>query len=189
MKSSILILIISILSFAACKKNQSADQWFTKEEQLSIINQSVRYSVKTPPDATHQTKFDSSFNWYYDIATKEYDWRAASKISHDEFYFLLTRKARSVWPAREAIGGKIKIDSKRNLIDYEEIFRTWKMAEDSLNIRAFELFDLMAMGKDLTPYQSKYKGDRYIEFPDDRWHFNKTDKRWRDKLIDSTRSN
>jgi hypothetical protein len=185
MKSSVLILIVSILSFAACKKNQSADQWFTKEEQLNIINQSVRYSVKTPPDATHQTKFDSTFNWYYDIATKEYDWWAASKISNDEFYFLMTRKARSVWPAREAIGGKIKVDSKRNLIDYEEIFRTWKMAEDSLNIRALELFGLMTKEKDLTPYRSKYKGDRYIEFPDDRYSWNRKEKKWMDTAMDS----
>ena len=187
MKSFLFLVIIVILFFSACSKNHSVEHWFTKEEQLKIINQSVRYSVKTPPDATHQTKFDTAFNWYYDIATKEYDWRAASKINDDEFFFLMTRKARSIWPAREAIGGKLKVDSKRNLVDYQEIFRTWKMAEDSLNTRAFELFDLMAKGKDLTPYRSKYKGDQYIEFPDDRYSWSNKEKKWMDSAIDSIR--
>jgi hypothetical protein len=185
MKSPLLVLVMIALSFAGCKKNYSVEQWFANEQQLKIINQGVRYSTKIPPDATHQTKFDSTFNWYYDIATKEYDWRAASKISDGEFYFLMTRKARSIWPAREAIGGRLKVDAETNLIDYEETFRTWKMAEDSLNTRAFELFDLMIKGKDLTPYRSKYKGDRYIEFPDGRYSWNSSEKKWMDAAMDS----
>jgi hypothetical protein len=101
----------------------------------------------------------------------------------------MTRKARSIWPAREALGGKIKLDSQKKILQYEEVFRTWKMAEDSLNSRAFELFDLMVAGKDLTPYRSKYKGDRYIEFPDDRFYFDKQTSRWRDNALDSLNIN
>jgi len=107
--------------------------------------------------------------------------------SDGSYYFLMTRKARSIWPAREAIGGKLKLDKELKLQEYEEIFRTWKMTEDSLNQRAFELFDLMVEEKDLTVYYSKFKGDRYIEFPDDRFFFDKKERKWKDRALDSVR--
>lgn len=183
-----LILLLFWFTAISCEyKPSSPDEWFTKEEQSKIISHAVHYSTKLPPDATHETKFDTAFNWYYALAVNEFDWRACAKINEKEYYFLMTRKARSIWPAREAIGGKLSIDANKMLTDYEEVFRTWKMAEDSLNTRAFELFNKMVKGEDLTSYRSKFKGDRYIEFPDDRYYFNKAERRWKDSLIDSIR--
>lgn len=187
MNKILLLLLLSAALFSCSTTPDKPEEYFTKDEQSKLISQAVRYSTKLPPDATQKTKFDSTFNWYYYIAAQEYDWRACAKINEKEYYFLMTRKARSIWPAREAIGGKLSIDINRNLIEYEEVFRTWKMAEDSLNNRAFELFKLMTQEKDLTPFTSKFKGDRYIEFPDDRWYFNKSEKRWRDRFLDSAK--
>jgi hypothetical protein len=187
MKKILLVSLVALL--AGCKKKdlRSPDEYFSKAAQAEIIKQSVRYSAKLPPQATQQTKFNSTFDSYYDLASAEYDWRACAPDSDHYYYFLMTRKARSIWPAREAIGGRLKVDADNHIQDYEEIFRTWKMAEDTLNTRAFELFDLMAKGKDLTPYQSRFKGDRYIEFPDQRFVFDKKEKRWRDNELDSLR--
>ena len=183
-------LMALLLIAGSCQKDfHDPDQFFSRDQQRKIIRQSVLYSTKLPPNATHETKYDSIFNWYYDIATAEYDIRACKPIGDGKYYYLMTRKARSIWPAREAIGGTFKVDQQDSLLDYNEEFRTWKMAEDSLNVRAFELFDLMVAGNDLAPYRTKYKGDRYIEFPDDRWYFNKKDKRWRDRFMDTTRIN
>ncbi|NOT75381.1 MAG: hypothetical protein HOP08_10655 [Cyclobacteriaceae bacterium] len=179
------IFLLSAVIISSCRKSTDPDLLFSREQQTRIIQQSVRYSAKLAPVATHATKFDSQFDSYYDKATAEYDIRALTPSNDSGYFFLMTRKARSIWPAREAIGGKLKLDVANNLLDYEEEFRTWKMTEDSLNDRSLELFNKMVDGKDLTPYRSKYKGDRYIEFPDDRWYFNKKDKRWRDRFVDS----
>ncbi len=187
MNKNLFLLLLCVFLYSCSTAPGKPDECFTKDEQSKLIGQVVRYSTKLPPDATQQTKFDSTFNWYYDIAAKEYDWRACTKINDKEYYFLMTRKARSIWPAREAIGGKLSVNADKALVDYEEIFRTWKMAEDSLNNRAFELFQLMTQQKDLTPYTSRYKGDRYIEFPDNRWYFHKEEKKWRDRSLDSAR--
>lgn len=174
-----------LILFQSCNKpSHSTGECFCNAQRDSIISQAVYYSVKLPPGATQETKSSSEYDWYYDRAAQEYDFRACV-ATNDGFYFLMTRKARSIWPAREALGGKIKINSQVKIQEYEEVFRTWKMAEDSLNSRAFELFDLMVAGKDLTPYRSKYKGDRYIEFPDDRFYFDKQAMRWRDSELDS----
>jgi hypothetical protein len=183
MKKSLLFLLVAITS---CSKNQDQpEQFFSPEQQSQVLKQVVHYSSKLPPNATHTNKFDTAFDWYYNAAAKECDIRKLKLNKDSTFYFLITRKARSIWPAREGIGGKLKVNRNFQLEDYEETFRTWKMTEDSLNNRAFELFDKMVQGKDLTPYYSKNKGDRYIEFPDDRWYFNKQEKKWRDKMADS----
>lgn len=189
MKSSPFFIVVFLFAgLISCKKDShNPNKFFTTDQQTKIVQQSVRYSAKLAPQSTHETKFDTAYNWYYEKAAMEYDLRAVKPDLEGSYFFLMTRKARSIWPAREAIGGKIKLDKNNNLIDYEEEFRTWKMTEDSLNTRAFELFDMMTQKKDLTSYRSKFKGDRYIEFPDDRWYFNKTDKRWRDRFIDSLR--
>jgi hypothetical protein len=181
-------IFICVTAFIwGCSSDKSTpDKYFSKEQQSSLILQTVRYSAKVPHGATHQTKFSKEFDKYYYIAAKETDFRKCeAAASNNGYFFLMTRQAKSIWPAREAIGGRFTLNEKDSLEEYEEIFRTWKMTEDSLNTRAFELFDLMVAGKDLTPYRSKYKGDRYIEFPDDRFFFSKEDKQWHDKALDS----
>jgi len=181
-----LFFLILACTFQCSKSDSSQpERFFSKDQQTAIIRQSVLYSVKLPPQATHETKFNHEFDWFYDLATQEYDIRALKMAPDSSYFFLMTRKARSIWPAREAIGGKLKLDAHLKLRGYEEVFRTWKMTEDTLNSRAFELFDLMVKGKDLTPFQSKYKGDRYIEFPDDRYYFDRQSRRWRDHDFDS----
>jgi hypothetical protein len=193
MKNHIITIIIFCCALLQACKNDAynPDKYFSKEQQSSIISQTVRYSAKLAPYATQSTKFSSEFDEYYGKAAAQYDLRKCVPDANEkgEYYFLMTRQARSIWPAREAIGGKFKVDNKNELVDYEEIFRTWKMTEDSLNTRAFELFDHMVKGDDLTPYRSKYKADRYIEFPDDRFTFNKKDKQWQDSAFDSLKLN
>jgi hypothetical protein len=181
--------IVILFAFCSCQPNDpyQVDKYFSKEKADKIIEQSVRYSAKLPKTGTHETKFSSKFDEYYIQVAKDYDFRRCSRSSNNEYFFLMTRKARSIWPAREAIGGSLKINAENRLTDYAEVFRMWKMTEDTLNIRAFELFDLMVKGKDLTPYRSKYKGDRYIEFPDDKNSWNSSEKRWIYSALDSIR--
>jgi len=180
-----LIITLAVFALFSCSDPKDPATYFSKEDQDYIILQSVRYSAKLPPASTHETKFKAEFDEYYSIAAKEVDFRRCLKKKEDQYFFLMTRQARSIWPAREAIGGKMKVNKEGKLLDYEEVFRTWKMTEDTLNTRAFELFDRMTKGEDLTPFRTKYKGDRYIEFPDDRnvWSIEK--KRWKDKVMDS----
>jgi hypothetical protein len=188
MKSHFTIALAIVALMTSCSSDKySPDKYFTKDQQNSILKQSVRYSAKLPPQASHKTKFSSEFDKYYHLAFKESDFRKCFPVdgSSKNYYFLTTREARSIWPAREAIGGKFTLNDKDSVIGYEEAFRTWKMAKDSLDVRANELFDRMVKGEDLIPFTSKFKGDRYIEFPDERFYFNKDEMRWRDKAFDT----
>lgn len=187
MKTINFYILIFIL-LLSCNKEQPEFQvsnYLSLQEQNEILSKIVRYSEKPAPGADHTTKFNSEFSDYYDLALDENKFLAYYVDNDSTHYFLIARKARSVTPMKEGIAGKLKLDDKRNFAYYEEVFRTWKMPEDSLNHKGIELFRIMKEGGDLSKYGPKYKADRYIEFPDNRFHFDIKNRRWRDNLFDS----
>jgi len=179
-----LVLLGSSCSNDPCRP----EKFLTSMDQQKLIRESVYFSMKLPPNANHQTKFDPEFKWYYDRAAKEVDLLKYCVDPNGTHYFLMTRVARSITPMREGIGGKIKLDAAGKLSEYEEIFRTWKMPSDSLKTRGAMLFDRMVMGKDLTLFYSKFQGDKYIEYPNERFSFDKTSRLWHDHSVDSLKS-
>jgi len=183
--SNYLLFAVFVFFFSCSKGRYNPDTYHSKQEQDKILRKTLYYSTKLPPGATRETRFDEKFNWYYDKAREEYDIVRYFVSDSGEEYFLMTRKARSMTPMREGIGGKLKLDDKGGLAEYEEIFRTWKMPADTLAKRGAFLFDKMIEGKDLTMYYSKYQGDRFIEFPDERIVFDKKEWVWEDAQMDS----
>jgi len=186
-----LLLLISLSAIIfACKESDpySPAKYLSDRGAKKVIRETIRLSTKLPPGATHKNKYDTTFNAYYAQAEKEYDlryWLPTDSCS----YFLMTRMARSITPMREGIGGKIKYDETGTLKAYEELFRTWKMSDSLLQIRGKELFEAMIKQKDLTPYTTKYRGDQYIEFPDERFFYDKKLQQWRDSELDSLNLN
>jgi hypothetical protein len=166
------------------KKKYDPDTYYSPKEQDSLVYSLIRYCAKPPSAATHDTKFNEQYDTYYRTVAEDWDIRAYYVDDDSTHFFLLTKPARSITPMREAIGGKMKV-SHAALVSYEEVFRTWKMPEEKLNERFVILFDKMVKHESLAPYYPKNAGDQYIEFPDDRFYFDKTKRRWRDKLFDS----
>lgn len=144
----------------------------------------VRYSNKLAPEASHETKFQPQFNWYYDRAISESRIVKCFK-DNDTIQLLIARKARSLTPMEEGIALKVTLNEKDSLLYYEEVFRTWKMPADTLAKRGHYLFDRMVRNQDLTIYYSKFQKDRFIEFPDQRFTFDIRKRRWSDNELDS----
>jgi hypothetical protein len=190
MKEKLTLTILMLLIIFSCRENDIYDpsQFLSAKEQDSLVYKTLRYSAKLPPTATHNTKFSNTFDNYYQSLMPDHKLKCYYPNDSVNF-FLITRQARSLTPMREAIGGKIKIDSAGEILVYEEIFRTWKMDADSLEKRSQKLFGIMVNGDDLTKYYSKYQRDKYIEYPDDRFYFNKIERRWHDKELDSLLKN
>lgn len=179
-----LLLVIAIL--ASCNnKDYDPALYISKQEQDSLIYSVIRYSSKLPPNSNHQNKFESQFDEYYRAVAADYDIRAYYKDEKGTHYFLMTRPARSITPMRESIGCKMVYGPDKEIREYEEVFRTWKMPEDQLNEKFPMLFDKMVRGESLEKYYPKNAGDQYIEFPDGRFYFDKKERKWRDHMIDS----
>jgi len=180
-------VFLLIMVLASCKKKAPYDpaNFLTPQEQQDILWKTIRWSTKLPPGAKPETKFDTAFDWYYKRGVAEYDIRAWYRADNGDQYFLMTRKARSITPMRESIGGKLRLDDRDSLIEYDEVFRTWKMPDSVLNAKYPMLFEKMVKGESLEPYYPQNAGDQYIEFPDAHYRFDKATRRWRNREIDS----
>jgi hypothetical protein len=183
-----LVVIGSILVSNCSRKKPryEVDTCLTKEKQHMLLQSMVRYASKLPPEATHETKNNPEFNWYYDKAVAESNILFCSLSDQDSTYqILVARQARSLTPMQEGIALKIKFDKQNQFEYYEEVFRTWKMPADTLQKRGEFLFNQMVNGGDLMLYQSKFQKDRFIEFPDDRFTFDIEKRKWKDAELDS----
>ncbi len=177
-------IILVILLGCSNKEIYDPVNYLSKDQQKNIIEKTIRYSAKIPPHSTQATKFDSKFDWYYANAANQC--RLLYYYPTDSVnYFFITLSAISITPMKEGIGGIIKIDEQGKLQEYDEIFRTWKMPEDTLIKRGWFLFNRMIKGGDMTMYYSKFQNDRFIEFPDERTKFDNDKKMWIDTQLDS----
>jgi hypothetical protein len=183
----IFILSLCAALVVACGKayDKKPANSLTTQQQKAFIDSTIRYMAKPPANATHETKFDTAYNRYYQIIVEDYDVRAYEHGADGTDNFLVTRKARSITPMRESIGGKVKFGQQGEVVYYEEVFRTWKMPEEIMEQRYPVLFNKMVAGKSLEEYYPKTAGDKFIEFPDGRFYFDVKQRKWRDQVMDS----
>lgn len=185
--SRLLIFFVFLLSCGS-RNTTLPNNYLTDEKKNAIMWQVVHYASKPAPTATRDSMFDSKFDDYYQRVLLDFELVALSPGGSNDYYFLIFRPARSVNPMFEGIGGKFKF-AHGSLVAYDEIFRTWKMPYQDLSTRGALLFDRMTKEKDLSIYYSKYAGDKYIEFPNDRYVFDKVKRRWRNRELDSLYQN
>lgn len=181
LKLSSLLVAVSIFQSCNLKKNYSPDSHLTLKEKDKVLMSIIRYIGKAPENVALNERFDSKHDAHYlDIASRHrFDqYYIANNGIH---YFLISRPAPSLFEKRVAIGGKLKFDENEQLIEYEEVFRTWKMKEEDLEVKGNLLFDLMINGKDLSSYYRINSSEEYIEFPDEHNHYDKTQRIWKTK--------
>jgi hypothetical protein len=172
---------LSAFLLLACTKDYNPSSTLTVIEQDQLMNKVIRYQAKSPEGISADERFYPAYNAYYDEQKSRHRLDAYFEEGENR-YFLISRPAPSLVEKRVATGGKVKIDAEGNVIDYEEVFRTWKMA-DSLQIKkSLMLFDKMVKGESLEPYLTKNSApEEYIEFPDDHTYFDKAVRTWKSK--------
>jgi hypothetical protein len=177
--SSFLLLVLTIvLGSCGSKDKYDPDEQLTPSQQEALKSSIIRYVAKGPDhvDASERTK--PKWDAYYEEKMKAARFeKYASK--GDDIYFLISQPAPSIVEKRNATGGRLRLNDKGELIEYEEIFRTWKMVPDTLKRRGGLLFDKMVKGESLEQYLTKNSnGVEFIEFPDDRNHYNLEKREW-----------
>lgn len=175
-------LIILVLLLSSCQKDYNPSSWLTPEEQYNNVWKVIRHIGRAPENLTTQERFYKGYDDHYkeQMSLHRLD---AYYVDDDVHYFLLSRRAPSLIEKRVATGGKMKLDDKGDILEYEEVFRTWKMV-DSLQIKkSIFLFDKMVKGETLEPYLTKNSTpEEYIEFPDDNVYFDKAERTWKTKV-------
>jgi hypothetical protein len=180
-KSGALFIPFLILLSCSFEKSYLPNDHMTVEQQVLFMNRVIRYMSRAPDGVGPEDRFDPTHDEHYTEQLKIHRLDALYKDG-ETFYFLVSRIAPSLTEKRLAIGGKATVDENIRVTYYEEVFRTWKMAPDSLAKRGPLLFNKMVNGEDLVPYYSSRSGNTdYIEFPDDRTYFDTNQRIWRTK--------
>jgi hypothetical protein len=177
--------ILSALFFfvVSCgqKKDYNPNTYLNPHEKDAIITTIVRYAAPRPDNVPDADKFNPRYDSFY--LKKASQIRFEQYVAKDDdFYFLISQPAPSLIEKRHATGGRFQLNDKGEMIEYEEIFRTWKMVTDTLKTRSYFLFDKMVSGESLEPYYTKNsKGVDYIEFPNDRVYYDVAERKWKVK--------
>lgn len=170
-----------IFLLLACGKSYKPDSHLSVQKQDEIMWKIIRYLAKPPEGLTKPERFYKGYDPYYE-EQKSRHLLEAYFISEGTHYFLVSRPAPSLVEKRVATGGKLKLDANGKLLEYEEVFRTWKMIPDTLKRRSLFLFDKMVKGESLAPYYTaNSKGVDYIEFPDNVNYYDKSLRSWEQK--------
>ncbi len=174
----LLTFFAAVVIVFACQPS-SPGQKPDAETEGRLLKKIIRYTGHLPQRATHETKFDSSFDAFYlDEMKKHRIDLYYHDQSTDDIYLLVSRIAPSLRVKRVATGIKMRL-SGDSVAYYHEVFRTWKMEEPELAQKGQMLFGKMVRGEDLSPYYPQHSGkEEYIEFPDEHTHFDVEKRRW-----------
>lgn len=179
-KVSKLITLISFCILIGCSRaSYEPDDQLSKEAQDNFKWKIIRFAGRSPESLTFQERFYPQYDSHY--REQQFLHILEAYYEKDEVtYFMLSRKAPSLFDKRVAIGGVVKFNVSGEISYYEEIYRTWKMNPDTLKRRSGLLFAQMVEGKSLEPYYTKNSnGIEYIEFPDDRTVFDVKERIWK----------
>lgn len=164
----------------ACQSqtDYTVSKHLTPAEQEKVMDKIIRYLAKPPEGLTFEERFYPAYNDYYQEQKSRHKLEAYY-IENETHFFLISRPAPSLIEKRVATGGKVSFIDGKEIKEYEEVFRTWKMIPDTLRKRSMILFDEMVKGKSLEPYLTRNSnGVEYIEFPDDVTYFDKSKRSW-----------
>lgn len=155
-------------------------------EKDQVLQQIIRYAGKLPEKVSDSLKFNNKYDTYYQELASKHQLTHYYVSDNGEHFFMLQRQAPSLQKKYVAIGGRMRISESDSVIEYEEVFRTWKMIYDTLSQRGALLFDKMVKGESLEPYLTKNSnGIEYIEFPDDYVYYDKVSRSWKSKRFGS----
>lgn len=182
--STITFILLAAALLGSCQQKEpySSGSWLTEAEQAAFKHKIIRYVAELPKHATYANRFEPRFDApYRELAEKTF-LDKYYRADDGYIYFEVRKRAPSLKIKYNATGGRLKLDSLDNIIEYEEIYRTWKMEEESLSQKTRMLFPKMIAGADLSPYYTENsKEELIIEFPDRNVAYNVAERRWTTK--------
>jgi hypothetical protein len=179
-----LVVLIWALAVGSCTQGNdyAVERYLDGKQKDDNVWKIIRYVSKPPDGLLYEERFYPAYDTFYHEQASRHRFEEYFIDQQKQHYFLISRPAPSLVEKRVATGGKMKFDDSGNLLEYEEVFRTWKMVPDTLKERGLFLFDKMVKGEDLVPYYTKNSlSKEYIEFPDDINYYDKATRRWRQR--------
>ncbi len=170
-------LLLIFFAIASCSSDNQYNVENYKVETNKNLPIVLPYIAKLENGVNYNNRFDS-VNAKYFLGQQEiykFSFERYFITPDSNHYFLIWKKAPSLYEKKIAIGGRYKKDKNGKIYAFEELFNTPKMKLDELKEKSFPLFDYMVENGNV----DKYIGDYLlIEFPDERCKYDKKNSRW-----------
>lgn len=180
-----ILISVFLIACSGGKDKYQPEKYLNLKEQDQVMHSIIRYIAKLPRRTADSLRMLDKYDDHYERQISQHRLMNYYVSKDGENFFLVTRRAPSIHEKYVAVGGRMRLDKNNELVEYEEVFRTWKLFENEINERAPYLFDLMVRGEDLTPYYTATAGFNYIEFPDDNVYYDKEARAWKSKTYGS----
>jgi hypothetical protein len=177
-----LLLFFICLSNFSCGETdycKTPDTLFSEGQQKSIQMQLTLKTVPKPEGLYAPEEIRA----YYESQAKSIFWHYAY-TSQGRYFFFISCPAPSLYGKRIGIGGSFLSEDMVSIKNYREVFRTFKLSPEQLDLRGRALFGKMVAGEDLIPFQpggSKTGNKEWIEFPDQLNYFDTLSQSWKIK--------
>ncbi len=181
MKTYYSLFALCIVVCSCGQKSYRVEDYISDAQRREeILFQIVRHTGKLPDNKTHEQRFLPEMDSAHRAHQIERNYRfEAYCVKKDTHYYMVSRIAPSLYEKRICLAGKIVFDQKGDIVEFEEVFRTFKMLDEERKRKSEMLYQLMLEGKDLSPYYFKNsKGEEFIEFPDEYNYYDKKQRRW-----------
>ncbi|CAN5205983.1 hypothetical protein BH23BAC1_BH23BAC1_07990 [soil metagenome] len=171
-------LLVLIYTMTGCGSHNEEYLWeknFSQEERDTIMADIVTYIYIKPKTANWQTRHESRFRSYYVNKISLFEMDQYYYSGDSIHYFFMIRPARSPKGNKRGVGGKFKMNEEMKISEFEELFNTPVMAEDSIKLVGNTLFQEMIKSGNVDYY---LQNSSLIEWPDERLKYNKAINDW-----------
>jgi len=175
---TITFLFLAIFFLSACQNDSQKydiNTYFSPDEQDTLMTNIMIYIYKTPRGVRKENKHNEEYRRLYASQIKEFRFLKYHIDEDSTHFFLMIRPARNAHGHKRGVAGKYKLGPDLELRDFEEIFNTPMLAEDSIVVRTQHLWDDLMHFNHVDRY---FMNKSYIEFPNDQCTYDKEMKEW-----------
>lgn len=159
--------IACIAGLASCKDKYSADKYYSKSEQDSVVADIITYIYDRPQYSNSQTKFEPRFRSYYVNSLKNIRVEKFFIAKNGIHYYYIIRPANNTPLGLRGMGGMFKRDETGKIESFKEVFVTPGASLPDLQKRGEELFREMIRSGNVNSF---IKNPDYIEWPA-KWNY------------------
>jgi len=176
MKNIILTLLFSVLFLSCNSKKYQASDYFTDNQQDTLLTNIVTFIYIPAPKATNETKFQPQFRDFYTKNITKFSFLNYYQAEDGWHYFLVIRPVAGGSLFKRGVLGKFKL--KENSLmptEFEEVANTPHLKEGIVQERSKYLFQELIKNGNL---DKQIPMKHYIEWPDEHLAYDKKKHEW-----------
>lgn len=176
MKNILVILSLFAFLFSCNTKKYQASDYFSTQEQDTLLTNIITYIYSPAPGANNNTKFQAQYRKFYQKALPFFKIQEYYQAEDGWNYAFIIRPVSASPIFRRGVLAKFKLkEGSLKPESFEEIINTPHLREEIVIERGDFLFKELIKKGNVDEYLSM---KQYIEWPDNHLQYNKNTHEW-----------